>query len=65
MIIPRVTGFICSLSGEGQLMINIVVVGATLSYALQSMSDLLLKRNFADLHRPYNAPGGQRLHTSH
>lgn len=60
LIIPGVIGFICSLTGEGQLMINIAVIGATLSYALQSMSYILLKRNYADLHRPYNAPGGQK-----
>ena len=40
-------------------MINIAVIGATLSYALQSISYILLKRDYADLHRPYRAPGGR------
>ncbi|QUS58460.1 ethanolamine permease [Pseudovibrio brasiliensis] len=60
LIIPGVIGFICSLTGKGELMINIAVIGATLSYALQSISYILLKRNHADLHRPYSAPGGQK-----
>ncbi|WP_093190240.1 amino acid permease [Pseudovibrio sp. Tun.PSC04-5.I4] len=58
LIIPGVIGFLCSLSGEGGRMINIAVVGATLSYALQSISYILLKRKHADLNRPYKAPGG-------
>jgi ethanolamine permease len=60
LIIPGVIGFICSVSGEGELMINIAVIGATLSYALQSVSYILLKRDYAELHRPYRAPGGQK-----
>ncbi|MGH0001995.1 ethanolamine permease [Pseudovibrio ascidiaceicola] len=60
LIIPGVIGFICSISGEGELMINIAVIGATLSYALQSISYILLKRDYAELHRPYRAPGGQK-----
>ncbi|WP_109314878.1 ethanolamine permease [Pseudovibrio ascidiaceicola] len=60
LIIPGVIGFICSVSGEGELMINIAVIGATLSYALQSVSYILLKRDYAGLHRPYHAPGGQK-----
>lgn len=58
LIVPGIIGFLCSLSGEGDRMINIAVVGATLSYALQSFSYILLKRNHTDLHRPYKAWGG-------
>ncbi|KZK98795.1 MULTISPECIES: ethanolamine permease [unclassified Pseudovibrio] len=60
LIIPGVIGFLCSLTGKGELMINIAVIGATLSYALQSVSYILLKRDYAELHRPYRAPGGQK-----
>ncbi|KZK84742.1 putative amino acid permease YhdG [Pseudovibrio sp. Ad13] len=60
LIIPGVIGFLCSISGEGELMINIAVIGATLSYALQSVSYILLKRDYAGLHRPYRAPGGKK-----
>ncbi len=60
LIVPGIIGFICSLSGEGTLMINIAVIGATLSYILQSISYILLKQKYADLPRPYHAPGGSK-----
>ncbi len=58
LIIPGIVGFIASLSGEGDLMIMIAVFGATISYALQAYSFILLRRNEPELVRPYRTPGG-------
>ena len=58
LIIPGVLGFIASLSGEGDLMLAMAVVGATISYALMSVSHILLRVKQPDLPRPYKTPGG-------
>ena len=58
LIVPGIVGFIASLTGEGDMMIQIAVFGATISYALQAYSFILLRRKEPDLHRPYLAPGG-------
>ena len=39
LIIPGVFGFLASLSGEGDLMLAMAVVGATVSYALMALRD--------------------------
>ncbi|HDZ16062.1 MAG TPA: ethanolamine permease [Methylophaga aminisulfidivorans] len=58
LIIPGVLGFLASLSGEGDLMLAMAVVGATLSYALMSWSHILLRLKQPELIRPYKTPGG-------
>ncbi|ROS05367.1 ethanolamine permease [Sinobacterium caligoides] len=58
LIVPGVLGFIASLSGEGDLMLAMAVVGATLSYALMALSHILLRLKQPDLPRPYRTPGG-------
>ena len=58
LIVPAVLGFIASLSGEGDLMLAMAVVGATVSYALMALSHILLRRNQPELARPYKTPGG-------
>ncbi|QUJ69774.1 ethanolamine permease (plasmid) [Photobacterium sp. GJ3] len=58
LIVPGVIGFLLSLSGEGDLMITMAVFGATVSYALMSLSHILLRRKEPDLARPYRTPGG-------
>ncbi|QKI89487.1 ethanolamine permease [Thiomicrorhabdus xiamenensis] len=58
LIIPGVLGFIASLSGEGDLMLAMAVVGATISYALMSLSHILLRIKQPELERPYKTPGG-------
>ena len=58
LIIPGVLGFMASLSGEGDLMLAMAVVGATISYALMSASHILLRVKQPDLPRPYKTPGG-------
>ncbi|MEH6518100.1 MAG: ethanolamine permease [Halioglobus sp.] len=59
LIVPGVLGFLLSLTGEGDLMITIAVFGATASYALMTLSHIILRINEPDLHRPYRTPGGK------
>ncbi|WP_025346208.1 ethanolamine permease [Sulfurospirillum multivorans] len=58
LIIPGVLGFFASLSGEGDLMLAMAVVGATISYALMSLSHILLRVKHPNMRRPYKTPGG-------
>jgi ethanolamine permease len=58
LIVPAIFGFLASLSGEGDLMLAMAVVGATVSYALMSLSHILLRIKQPDLPRPYKTPGG-------
>ncbi|ROO26233.1 ethanolamine transporter [Salinisphaera orenii MK-B5] len=58
LIVPGVLGFIASLSGAGDLILGMAVVGATLSYALMAGSHILLRVNQPNLNRPYHTPGG-------
>ncbi len=58
LIVPGVFGFLASLTGEGDLMLGMAVVGATVSYALMALSHILLRVKQPDLPRPYKTPGG-------
>ncbi|WP_024955090.1 ethanolamine permease [Sulfurospirillum arcachonense] len=58
LIVPGVLGFLASLSGEGDLMLGMAVVGATISYALMAISHILLRIKNPDMPRPYKTPGG-------
>ncbi|MCU7369441.1 amino acid permease [Paucibacter sp. O1-1] len=58
LIVPAIFGFIASLSGEGDLMLAMAVVGATVSYALMALSHILLRIKQPELARPYKTPGG-------
>lgn len=58
LIIPGILGFILSLTGEGDLMLSMAVVGATISYALMSLSHILLRVKHPLMKRPYKTPGG-------
>ena len=58
LIVPAVFGFLVSLSGEGDLILAMAVVGATVSYALIALSHILLRVKQPDLPRPYKTPGG-------
>ncbi|MFT7005246.1 MAG: ethanolamine permease [Sulfurimonas sp.] len=58
LIIPGVLGFLASLTGEGDLMLGMAVVGATISYALMSLSHILLRIKEPNMDRPYKTPGG-------
>jgi len=58
LIVPGILGFLLSLTGEGDLMLSMAVVGATVSYAMMSGSHILLRIKQPDLNRPYKTPGG-------
>lgn len=58
LVIPGVIGFLLSLTGEGDLMITVAVFGATISYALMTLSHIVLRSKEPDLERPYRTPGG-------
>jgi len=58
LVIPGILGFLLSLTGEGDLMITMAVFGATLSYALMTLSHIILRVKEPDLERPYKTPGG-------
>lgn len=58
LIVPGAAGFAISLSGAGDLILAMAVVGATLSYALMAASHILLRLRQPALPRPYRTPGG-------
>ncbi len=58
LVYPGILGFIISLSGEGDLILSMAVVGATVSYAMMSGSHILLRIKQPNLVRPYKTPGG-------
>ena len=58
LIYPGILGFLLSLTGEGDLMLSMAVVGATVSYAMMSGSHILLRIKHPNLNRPYKTPGG-------
>ena len=47
-----------SLTGEGDLILTMAVFGATVSYALMTLSHMILRRTAPELARPYRTPGG-------
>jgi ethanolamine permease len=58
LIVPGFFGFVVSLTGEGDLILAMAVVGATVSYALMSLSHIMLRIKQPELQRPYKTPGG-------
>ncbi len=58
LIVPAIFGFAVSLTGEGDLILAMAVVGATVSYALMALSHIVLRIKQPDLPRPYKTPGG-------
>ncbi|MDX3643862.1 ethanolamine permease [Streptomyces sp. MB09-02B] len=59
LLVPGTIGFaLAAASGDGGRMLNIAVFGATISYALMSLSHIVLRRREPDLERPYRTPGG-------
>ena len=58
LVVPGAIGFCLSLTGEGDLMITMAVFGATISYALMTLSHMVLRRTEPGLERPYRTPGG-------
>ncbi|MER5719189.1 ethanolamine permease [Streptomyces sp. NPDC002132] len=59
LLVPGTIGFaLAAGTGDGGRMLNIAVFGATISYALMSLSHIVLRRREPGLERPYRTPGG-------
>ncbi|GAA5124705.1 ethanolamine permease [Haloechinothrix salitolerans] len=59
LIIPGTIGFaLASITQAGDLMIQIAVFGAAVSYVLMMVSHIVLRRREPDMERPYRTPGG-------
>ncbi|KWX69145.1 ethanolamine permease [Mycobacterium sp. NAZ190054] len=58
LIVPGVIGFLLSLIGKGDLLLNMAVFGAAVSYVLMMVSHIVLRRREPDMPRPYRTPGG-------
>jgi ethanolamine permease len=58
LLVPGAIGFVLSLTGEGAMLLNMAVFGATVSYVLMMVSHIVLRRREPELHRPYRTPGG-------
>jgi ethanolamine permease len=59
LLIPGALGFgLAAATGDGARMLNVAVFGATISYALMTLSHIVLRRREPGLPRPYRTPGG-------
>ncbi|MCZ2804981.1 ethanolamine permease [Modestobacter sp. VKM Ac-2983] len=58
LLVPGAVGFALSLTGQGAMLLNMAVFGATVSYVLMMVSHIVLRRREPDLPRPYRTPGG-------
>lgn len=59
LIVPGTVGFVlAAVTGDGGLLINIAVFGATVSYVLLNLSHIVLRMREPDLPRGYRTPGG-------
>ncbi len=58
LLVPGAIGFLLSLTGEGAMLLNMAVFGATVSYVLMMLSHIVLRRREPELARPYRTPGG-------
>ncbi|MET3861769.1 ethanolamine permease [Dietzia sp. 2505] len=58
LIVPGVIGFLLSLTGQGDMLLNMAVFGAALSYVLMMVSHIVLRRREPEMERPYRTPGG-------
>ena len=58
LLVPGAIGFVLSLTGEGAMLLNMAVFGATVSYVLMMVSHIVLRRREPEMPRPYRTPGG-------
>ncbi|MEX5302391.1 ethanolamine permease [Kocuria sabuli] len=59
LVVPGTIGFVlAAVTGDGGLLINIAVFGATVSYVLLNLSHIVLRVREPDLPRGYRTPGG-------
>jgi ethanolamine permease len=59
LIIPGAIGFVLAAFGNGDILINLAVFGATLSYVLMMVAHQVLRARHPDMPRPYRTPGGR------
>ncbi|MHA7653778.1 ethanolamine permease [Mycobacterium sp. ML4] len=59
LVVPGAIGFALSMTGKGDLLLNMAVFGATLSYVLIMVSHIVLRSRAPELDRPYRTPGGR------
>ena len=60
LVVPAAIGFALALTGQGDVLINMAVFGATISYMLMMVSHIRLRRTAPDLERPYRTPAARR-----
>lgn len=58
LLVPGAVGFGLSLTGQGDMLLNMAVFGAALSYVLMMVSHIVLRRRAPGMARPYRTPGG-------
>ncbi|CAN3129086.1 ethanolamine permease [Mycobacterium sp. smrl_JER01] len=58
LVVPGIIGFALSLTGQGDLLLNMAVFGAAVSYVLMMTSHIVLRVRAPQMHRPYRTPGG-------
>lgn len=59
LVVPGCVGFLlAAIIQNGDILINIAVFGAAISYALMNLSHIVLRVTEPDLERPYRTPGG-------
>lgn len=59
LIVPGTIGFaLAALTGNGGLLMNVAVFGATVSYVLLNLSHIVLRVREPNLERGYRTPGG-------
>ena len=58
LVVPGAIGFLLTLTGQGAVLLNMAVFGATVSYVLMMASHIVLRRREPGLERPYRTPGG-------
>ncbi len=58
LLVPGAIGFALSLTGQGDLLLNMAVFGAALSYVLMMVSHIVLRVRAPEMPRPYRTPGG-------
>jgi ethanolamine permease len=59
LIVPGVIGFVLAATGNGDILINLAVFGATLSYVFMMIAHQVLRVRYPDMPRPYRTPGGR------
>ncbi|MFV0461091.1 MAG: ethanolamine permease [Actinomycetales bacterium] len=58
LIVPGIIGFALSLTGQGAMLLNMAVFGASVSYVLMMLSHIVLRVRDPRMPRPYRTPGG-------